>query len=56
MAYITSVERIAAEEGKLEVALKMIKEFGLSDKEVADNLSIPLNELKERLNQDNQAK
>ncbi|BBP45106.1 hypothetical protein THMIRHAS_04790 [Thiosulfatimonas sediminis] len=57
MAYITSVERLAAEEaklegkleGKLETALQMIKEFHLSAQEVAEKLQLPLKDLMERL-------
>ena len=33
------------QQGKVKAALQMIKEFGLSAKEVADKLSIPLSEV-----------
>lgn len=52
MAYVTSVERIAAQEGKLEQAIQMIRDFNLSVKEVAEKYQLPLQELKERLNQE----
>jgi len=51
MAYVTSVERIAMQEGKLDQAIQMIKDFNLSVKEVAEKYQLPLNELMERLNQ-----
>jgi len=41
-------------EGKLEAGLTMIREFNLSVKEVAEKLSLPLKELKDRLKQDSQ--
>ena len=68
MAYVTSVERIATQEGlqqglqqgvqqgkmegRLEQAIQMIRDFNLSVKEVAEKYQLPLQELKERLNQD----
>ncbi|WP_019895288.1 RpnC/YadD family protein [Hydrogenovibrio halophilus] len=56
MAYVTSVERIATQEGKLEgkleLAIQMVKDLNLSVKDVAEKYQLPLKELKERLNQD----
>ena len=43
-------------EGKLEMALKMMHRFNVSAKEAAETASIPLNELKERLRQEEQSK
>lgn len=51
MAYVTSIERLAMEEGKLEAALKMIREFHLSAKDVAEKLQIPLKDIMAHLNQ-----
>ena len=56
MAYVTSVERIATQEGKLELAIQMVKDLNLSVKDVAEKYQLPLKELKERLNQDEQSK
>lgn len=60
MAYVTSMERIAMQEGKLEgkleQAIQMIKDFNLSVKDVADKYQLPLNELMERLNQNENSK
>jgi len=60
MAYVTSVERIATQEGilqgmqqgKLELAIQMIKDFNLSVKDVAEKYQLPLKSLKERLKQE----
>jgi AraC-like DNA-binding protein len=59
MAYVTSFERIAREEGeqqgklegKLEQAIEMIREFNLSVELVAERCHLSIKELKERLNQ-----
>jgi len=51
MAYVTSVERIAMQEGKLEAAIQMVRDFQLSAKEVAEKLQIPTQLLLEKLNQ-----
>jgi predicted transposase YdaD len=72
MAYVTSIERLALQqgihegalrgkldgklEGKLEAGLLMIREFNLSVNEVADKLNIPLTDLVEFINQHDQPK
>jgi len=42
-------------EGKLEQAIQMVKDFNLSVKEVAEKYQLPLNELMERLKQNERA-
>jgi hypothetical protein len=56
MAYVTSMERIAMQEGEFKQAIKMIKEFNLSVKEVAERCHLPLKELMDRLNQQEKSK
>jgi predicted transposase YdaD len=72
MAYVTSVERIAMQEGwmkgqqegelkgklegKLEMAVKMINRFNLSVKEAADEASVSVKDLIDYLNKHEQTK
>ncbi|SFR64274.1 hypothetical protein [Thiomicrospira sp. ALE5] len=64
MAYVTSVERIAMQEGrlegklegKLEMALKMINRFNLSVKEAAEEASVSVNDLMDYLKKHEQPK
>jgi predicted transposase YdaD len=39
-------------EGKLELAIQFMKDFNLSIQEVAEKYQLPLRDLKERLNRD----
>ena len=45
MAYMTSMERLAMQEGKLEMALEMVRRFNVSVKEAAETASVSVNEL-----------
>ncbi|AHF01961.1 hypothetical protein THIAE_09510 [Thiomicrospira aerophila AL3] len=60
MAYMTSMERIAMQEGrlegKLEMALKMINRFNLSVKEAAEEASVSVNDLMDYLKKHEQPK
>ncbi|AEG30870.1 RpnC/YadD family protein [Thiomicrospira cyclica] len=76
MAYVTSVERIAMQEGwmkgqqegwmkgqqegklegKLEAAQTMVKDFGISVKDAATKLKVPLDDLIDYLNKHEQSK
>jgi len=60
MAYITSMERIAMQEGrlegKLEAAQTMVKDFGISVKDAATKLKVPLEDLMDYLNKHEQSK
>jgi predicted transposase YdaD len=64
MAYVTSVERIAMQEGwmkgqqegKLEAAQTMVVEFGISVKDAATKLKVPLDDLIDYLNKHEQSK
>ena len=64
MAYVTSVERIAMQEGrlegklegKLEAAQTMVRDFGISVKDAATKLKVPLDDLVDYLKKHEQPK
>jgi hypothetical protein len=60
MAYVTSMERIAMEEGKLEgrleMALEMVRQLNVSVKKAAEVASVSVKDLMDRLNQEGKPK
>ena len=60
MAYMTSMERIAMQEGrlegKLEAAQTMVRDFGISVKDAATKLKVPLDDLVDYLKKHEQPK
>ncbi len=64
MAYVTSMERIAMEEGiqqgklegRLEMALEMVRQLNVSIKKAADVASVSVKDLMDRLNQEGKPK